>query len=125
MGADTPRAGPETVVSGWGGLGVAAVERQSEDLEAATQGVALTRGLGRSYGDSSLPPSSHPLVANATLADRLLAFDAESGVLRAEAGYTLVDLVRRFLPRGWITPVTPGTQFVTCLLYTSPSPRDS
>jgi FAD/FMN-containing dehydrogenase len=107
------RAEPTTTVSGWGGMGVPAVERQSEDLESATEDVALTRGLGRSYGDSSLPPAWRAVVANATLADRLLSFDASTGDLRAEAGYTLVDLVRRFLPRGWITPVTPGTQFVT------------
>jgi decaprenylphospho-beta-D-ribofuranose 2-oxidase len=47
------------------------------------------------------------------LADRLIAFDPASGVLRAEAGYSLRDLYVTFLPRGWFTPVSPGTQFVT------------
>ena len=33
--------------------------------------------------------------------------------LRAESGLSLETLLKVFLPRGWFTPVTPGTQFVT------------
>lgn len=100
-------------IAGWGGVSVRGREVRSEDLEALTRDVALTRGLARSYGDSSLPPPSRPVVAGSVLADRLLAFDPETGRLRAEAGYSLQDLYRTFLPRGWFTPVSPGTQFVT------------
>jgi len=52
-------------------------------------------------------------VAATPLADRLLAFDESTGDLTAEAGYSIHDLLVRFLPRGWFTPVSPGTQFVT------------
>ena len=104
---------PTSRLAGWGGLSVPGTERRSEDLAAITEDVALTRGLGRSYGDSSLPPPSQPIVAASTLADRLIAFDAETGRLRAEAGYSLKDLYTTFLPRGWFTPVSPGTWFVT------------
>jgi decaprenylphospho-beta-D-ribofuranose 2-oxidase len=100
-------------VSGWGGFAVPGREIQSENLERLTRDVALTRGLARSYGDSSLPPADRPIVASTVLADRLIAFDESTGVLRAEAGYSLHDLYRTFLPRGWFTPVSPGTQFVT------------
>src|SRR5688572_25076944 len=100
-------------LSGWGGVAAPGVERRSEDLETITRDVSLTRGLGRSYGDSSLPPASRAVVAATPLADRLLAFDESTGDLTAEAGYSLHDLVDRFLPRGWCTPVSPGTQFVT------------
>jgi FAD/FMN-containing dehydrogenase len=100
-------------VAGWGGFAVPGREIRSENLDALTRGVPLTRGLARSYGDSSLPPAGHPIVASTALADRLIAFDASTGVLRAEAGYSLHDLYRTFLPRGWFTPVSPGTQFVT------------
>lgn len=94
-------------------MSVPAEEIRSEDLERLTRAVPLTRGLGRSYGDSSLPPPGQPIVAGTVLADRLLAFDDATGVLRGEAGYALRELHRTFLRRGWVTPVSPGTQFVT------------
>lgn len=100
-------------ISGWGGVGAPGVERFSEDLEALTREVPLSRGLGRAYGDSAVPPPTQPVAANTTLGDRLLAFDPQSGVLRAEAGLALHELNRLFLPRKFFVPVTPGTQFVT------------
>jgi decaprenylphospho-beta-D-ribofuranose 2-oxidase len=104
----------ESILSGWGHAPVVpAREVRSEDLEAATRGMPLTRGLGRSYGDSSLPAPRDRQVASATLADRILSWDPQSGLLRAEAGLSLSDIYRLFLPRGWFVPVTPGTQFVT------------
>jgi FAD/FMN-containing dehydrogenase len=82
-------------------------------LRRAGASVALSRGLGRSYGDSSLPAGPGEVALNTTLADRLLAFDPATGRLRAEAGFTMRELYRVFLPRGWFAPVTPGTSFVT------------
>jgi FAD/FMN-containing dehydrogenase len=52
-------------------------------------------------------------VAGSALADRVLAFDPGTGVLRAEAGFSLHALNQLFLPRGFFSPVTPGTSFVT------------
>jgi FAD/FMN-containing dehydrogenase len=52
-------------------------------------------------------------VAGAVGNDAMLAFDEATGVLRAEAGLTLDDLTRVFLPRGWFSPVAPGTRYVT------------
>lgn len=107
-------AGVPSTLSGWGRYPlVRGCELRSEDLHRITAGAILTRGLGRSYGDASLPPADHHVVAASTLADRLLAFDVETGTLRAEAGCSLRQLIRIFLPRGWFTPVTPGTQYVT------------
>lgn len=101
------------MLSGWGRVPVPGREIRSEDLEALTRDAVLCRGLGRSYGDSSLPPPSHPVVAGAALADRILSFDPATGVLRAEAGFSLREMNRIFLPRGFFTPVTPGTEYVT------------
>ncbi len=101
-------------LSGWGHYPVVeGYERRSEDIERITEGAVLTRGLGRSYGDSSLPPPGKYVVASTPLADRLITFDPETGVLRAEAGVSLANLNRFSLPRGWFTPVTPGTHYVT------------
>jgi decaprenylphospho-beta-D-ribofuranose 2-oxidase len=100
-------------LSGWGRQFVPGREICSEDLESITRDAVLTRGLGRSYGDSSLPPPDRFDVAGSRLADRLLSFDPESGVVRCESGLSLRELIRVFLPRGWFPPVTPGTAFVT------------
>lgn len=105
---------PPTELVGWGNH-PRAVGRQrlSEDLERITDGAALTRGLGRSYGDASLPVAGSRPVAGSPLADRVLSFDRQRGIVRAEAGVTLMRLNRLSLPRGWFTPVTPGTHWVT------------
>lgn len=103
-----------TTLTGWGRHPrLAGHAIWSEDLAASTAGAVLTRGLGRSYGDASLPAAPGDVVAESWLADRLLAFDPVTGVLRAEAGLSLLEINRLFLPRGWFPPVTPGTQFVT------------
>jgi FAD/FMN-containing dehydrogenase len=101
------------MLAGWGRIPVPGREVRSEDLEALTRDAVLCRGLGRSYGDSSLPPPGHPVVAGASLADRIISFDPGTGVLRAEAGFSLREMNRIFLPRGFFTPVTPGPEFVT------------
>ena len=85
-------------IEGWGRTGVVGEELMPDHLEQSPP--VLFRGLGRSYGDSSLPPSAHPVVVNTTRANRMLAFDAATGVLRAEAGLALFDLHRTLLPRG-------------------------
>jgi decaprenylphospho-beta-D-ribofuranose 2-oxidase len=102
------------VLSGWGRWPVVpGHELLSEDLASLTRDASLTRGLGRSYGDASLPASPSARVAGSRLADRVIAFDPDTGVLHAEAGLALRDINRTFLPRGWFVPVTPGTSFVT------------
>jgi FAD/FMN-containing dehydrogenase len=114
VNGSVPRRRHPSRLSGWGRFPVVdGYERQGEDLAQLAPGAILSRGLGRSYGDASLPPSRDYPVLNTTLADRLLAFDPETGRLRAEAGLSLRELNRIFLPRGYFTPVTPGTQYVT------------
>ncbi len=103
----------EHSIRGWGGHAAPGRELLSEDFEGASADQALSRGLGRSYGDASLPAPGCQWVVGSRLADRLLSFDEESGWLRAEAGLSLGELHRIFLPRGWVSPVHTGTQFVT------------
>ncbi|MGD8280174.1 MAG: FAD-binding oxidoreductase [Gemmatimonadota bacterium] len=80
-------------------------------LALAGQRPILARGLGRSYGDSSL--LSTGIVLDQTGRNRILKFDAEAGLLECEAGVTLADIIDVFTPRGWFLPTTPGTKFVT------------
>lgn len=69
----------------------------------------ITRGLGRSYGDSSLAPQ----VISTAYLDHFLRFDEDSGNLTCSAGVSLADIIQVFVPKGWFLPVTPGTKFVT------------
>ncbi|MGL5733691.1 MAG: FAD-binding oxidoreductase, partial [Beijerinckiaceae bacterium] len=71
----------------------------------------LPRGMGRSYGDVCLNPGG-ALWMTPQL-DRLIAFDQSSGSVTCEAGVLLKDLQRVALARGFMLPVTPGTQIVT------------
>jgi decaprenylphospho-beta-D-ribofuranose 2-oxidase len=101
-------------LSGWGRYPrVAGRQRFGENLERITDGAVLSRGMGRSYGDASLPPPGDHVVAVTTRADRLLSFDDETGVVRAEAGLSLAELNRLCWPLGWCPPSSPGTQSVT------------
>ena len=101
-----------TELTGWGRHPVIdAEERVGEDLPTLTEGVVLSRGLGRSYGDASLPVDG-PAVSTVQ-ADRVLDFDPRTGLLRAEAGLSLHELSRIFWPRGFTSPVLPGTAYIT------------
>lgn len=71
----------------------------------------LPFGMGRSYGDSCLAASATVLKMDAL--DKFIRADWEKGIVTAEAGLTLKDLIEIGLPKGWFLPVTPGTKFVT------------
>ena len=80
------------------------------DLELGPAPV-LPHGLGRSYGDSCLNDGG-VLIDSSPLC-RFIQFDPERGIVRAEAGLSVAELLEVIVPRGWFIPVSPGTQFVT------------
>lgn len=71
----------------------------------------LAYGLGRSYGDSCLNTAGTLLDVSALAHIRL--FNKERGILRAEAGMSLAEILKLIVPYGWFLPVSPGTKFVT------------
>ena len=75
------------------------------------KGPRLAVGLGRSYGDTGLYSDGRMIMAQGL--DRLISFDPVSGLLRAQAGLSLAELLKVVVPRGWFVPVTPGTRRVT------------
>lgn len=105
--------GKDGMICGWGQVLQPGRCIESCDLEEASKDAVLFRGLGRSYGDSSLPPVSSPVVVATPLADKIRSFNRETGLLRAEAGLSLHELNRLYLREGWFVPVSPGTQYVT------------
>ncbi len=106
---------PARPLSGWGRNPVrectlASPETEAEAVAILAQGPVIARGNGRAYGDSAL---GVPMTLSTRRMNRMLAFDAKTGVLEAEAGVLLADIISTFLPRGWFPAVTPGTKFVT------------
>jgi FAD/FMN-containing dehydrogenase len=78
---------------------------------SAGRGTLLAFGNGRSYGDSCQNRTG-ALVDMRPL-NRVLAFDPQSGVIEAESGAMLCDLIAHAAPFGFFPAVVPGTQFVT------------
>jgi FAD/FMN-containing dehydrogenase len=83
--------------------------RVAQQVSETMPGVAF--GMGRSYGDACLNPGG--VLWNTAGLDRLMSFDEERGVLTCEAGVLLRDIQRVMLRRGWMLPVSPGTQLIT------------
>jgi FAD/FMN-containing dehydrogenase len=84
------------------------------DYPSAVAGLhngALPVGMGRSYGDVCLLKNGNLLVT--TGMDRILSFDPATGLLTAEAGMSLAQILDFAVPRGFFLPVTPGTKYVT------------
>ncbi len=84
------------------------------DFPRAIDGVhhgALAVGMGRSYGDVCLLKDGTLL--QTTGMNRLLDFDYDTGLLTAEAGITLAQILDFAVPRGFFLPVSPGTKYVT------------
>jgi decaprenylphospho-beta-D-ribofuranose 2-oxidase len=89
-------------------------EREQALLAAvrdAAHGGLLAHGGGRSYGDCALVNGGTAVLT--TRLDRLLAFDPARGELVCEAGVTMGELIRVFLPRGFLPPACPGSARVT------------
>lgn len=68
-------------------------------------------GAGRSYGDQALNSSGGTILTRSL--NRILSFNAETGEIVCEAGVTLHEVLEKFLPQGFLPPVSPGTGFVT------------
>jgi decaprenylphospho-beta-D-ribofuranose 2-oxidase len=108
-----------TTISGWGGYpkqdaqvlspsSCSALQAQAQ-AQAQTHPSLIARGMGRSYGDSA----NAPVVLQTTYCDHFIAFDTDTGLLTAEAGIMLRDILKVVVAKGWFLPVTPGTSYVT------------
>lgn len=104
----------ETGLQGWGRHRTAySLAAHSDSINQLTSIVTgegpgfLARGAGRSYGDASLNAGHLSLMMGRM--DRAISFDDTTGDLVCQPGMTLADILRAFVPRGWMLPVTPGT----------------
>jgi FAD/FMN-containing dehydrogenase len=71
----------------------------------------LAYGNGRSYGDTCL--NSAGALIDMRPMNRILGFDPLTGVIEAEGGTLLSDIIAYSAPHGFFPQVVPGTQFVT------------
>ena len=105
-----------TDYTGWGRVHsangeLARPERASALAALVKEEPAPAIGMRRSYGDACLNDGGRAI--DMTRLDRVLGFDAETGVLHVEAGAQLGSLAKLFAPDGWLPPVMPGTGFAT------------
>ncbi|MFZ2060632.1 MAG: FAD-binding protein, partial [Candidatus Binatus sp.] len=94
------------LLSGWGRYPLSESDVYRPDKIAELQAVVtadstslIARGAGRAYGDAAL--NDHHRVVDLTRLNRMLSFDATTGLLRCEAGVTIAELIDVFLPRGF------------------------
>ena len=105
----------KTTISGWGNYPrhesqiIIPSTASSLCVTANQEEILLARGMGRSYGDSA---NANTVVCT-TNCDHFLDFDEVNGLLTAESGITLREILRVILSKGWFLPVTPGTSYVT------------
>ncbi len=78
---------------------------------SAGKGAMIARGLGRSYNNAA--QSAGGTVISTARLNRILRLDPETGVVTAQAGVSLEDLMVAGLPHGWFVPVSPGTRKVS------------
>jgi decaprenylphospho-beta-D-ribofuranose 2-oxidase len=110
--------GTMVTLTGWGRLApTTATLAQPADPQAAaellngTPGPVIPRGLGRAYNNAA-QSAGGTVLSTARLA-RILSLDPGTGIVTAEAGVSLEDLMVAGLPHGWFVPVSPGTRQVT------------
>lgn len=109
-------------VASWGGgsASVMAYVYRPSTVEQVAEVFALARqrglrvglrGAGRSYGDASL--CGEHLSLDLTRMNRILDWNPETGILRAEPGVTIRQIWQYAIGDGWWPAVVPGTMFVT------------
>jgi decaprenylphospho-beta-D-ribofuranose 2-oxidase len=112
--------GAERSLCGWGrtarGRCRVLQPRGVEDvLEAITSHTPRTgviaRGAGRSYGDAAQNDGGD--VLDMTGLDRIVSIDRERGLITAQAGATVAQLMAALAAHGLTLPVVPGTRHVT------------
>ena len=70
---------------------------------------SIPSGGFRSYGDSAI----NEIIINSKYFNKIINFDEERGILKAESGITINEMIKFLLPKGWFLNVTPGTKFAT------------
>lgn len=85
--------------------------RQILNLAQETHRKVVLRGAGRSYGDANV--GSECIIVDISRMNRILNWDAKTGLIDCEAGVTIEGLWRTTMEDGFWPPVVSGTMFPT------------
>lgn len=80
------------------------------ELKRNMQHGCIARGLGRSYGDSSINQNKTIITTNLK---KIIFFDKKNGILEAESGICIEEILNFIVKNGWFLPVTPGSKKIT------------
>ena len=104
----------EKKLSGWGNNKFANSKvyfpKNITEIKNLIKGKTIARGMGRSYGDSSIQPNSTIITKKL---NKILHLDSIKGILSAEAGISVLEIIEKIIPHGWFLPVTPGSKFIS------------
>lgn len=116
--SDYPRGiySTTSTISGWGRVDPVTATTVTpvtadELVDVGLPTTSIARGLGRSYGDAA--QLRNGTVLSTTQCKTITWVDRPHGVVRAQSGATIGDVIDRFTPKGWFVPVSPGTRQVT------------
>ena len=102
------------LLSGWGRNKVfkcnLTYPNNLEQLKKIRQNKLIARGLGRSYGDSSLQDKCTVITSKL---NKVLSFDKKKGIIETESGISIKEILHLIIPNGWFLKVTPGSKFIT------------
>ncbi len=101
-------------ISGWGkntfvNTNISFPKNLSQ-LKKSIKASCIARGLGRSYGDSSIN-SQNTIIT--TQLKKIINFDKKKGILEAESGVSIEQILELIVSEGWFLPVTPGSKKIT------------
>ena len=104
-----------TEISGWGRYprvrAHTVAPGTTEELTKIDGRRRIARGQGRSYGDAAL--LSDGLVIITDKLSKISSWDRTQGLLTAESGMTLAEILQAPETRGWFPSVVPGTKQVS------------
>ena len=81
-----------------------------EDLKKIKNTSLIARGMGRSYGDSSLKKKSVLLTKNL---NKILNLNIKKKIIEVESGVKIIDLLKILIPNKLFLPVTPGSKHIS------------
>ena len=96
-------------ISGWSLFSKINSRKLIFNTELSWNKSLIAKGNLRSYGDSALANIHIDMLDY----DSFISFDQRKGILVAQSGVLLSDIIEVVAPKGWFPYVVPGTKYIT------------